>query len=210
MHVCDKGKYLDMILTELRDIKTTKTEFRKYAEFLGNVLIQTAVDQGYIPTKQVVLTTPTNSITRGVRVCGKIHAVSILRAGNAFLPCLLRLLPGEIDIGQLVIQRDEKTTLPKILLEKIDPSITQADCVFVLDPMLATGGSIIAAIHVLLARGVEVEKIVLIHGLASLEGVMRVEKEFPGIRGIIGVIDEKLNEYKYIIPGLGDFGDRYY
>jgi uracil phosphoribosyltransferase len=182
---------------------------------LGDYLITKAVDLGYIPFQVQSIVTPTGSpVVDGVFLTPpktRICVVPILRAGLAFLDSVEKILPTCADVGHLVLQRDESTAEPIFLLDKIPQSVaTDYDCVIVLDPMLATGGSIVSAIDILVNKGVCVDKVVLIHALAAPEGLEYIQSKYPTIKGVIGVLDSHLNDRKYIIPGLGDFGDRFY
>jgi uracil phosphoribosyltransferase len=199
-------------MTVLRDETTTREEFRRVAELLGEYLVMEAVNRGLIPTVSKRITTPTSATVDGLVVDKRksIIAIPILRAGSAFTSSVLRLVSPSIPIAHLVIQRDEATALPVTLLDKLPHDIANADCVLVLDPMLATGGSINAAINVLVGKGVAEEKIVLLHGVGCPQGVAAVSNAFPKVRGIVAVVDSHLNERKFILPGLGDFGDRYF
>lgn len=215
MHVCEQNPWLRFLLTKLRDESTSRCEFRNFSSLLGEYLLIQAINLGYIPTcVQFGLKSPTGFVIEngGLGFPGNdaIMAVSIVRAGNAFIEPVLRIVSRDLQIGQLVIQRDEATALPRTILEKLPSRIAHAECVIVLDPMLATGGSILAAIDILIHRGVSVEKVVLIHALGCPEGIAAVQARYPGIKAVIGVEDSHLNEKKYIIPGLGDFGDRFY
>lgn len=215
IHVCEPTNWLRVLVTKIRDQNTKRAEFRHYANLIGEYLIMMAVNQKMIPLDHnLAITTPTGSVVEdGVRLCTgdkAVVAVSIVRAGNAFVDSVLRLLSSSVQIGQLVIQRDEQTALPITLLDKLPSKIIEADCVLVLDPMLATGGSVIAGIDVLVAHGVAAEKIVLIHAFGCPEGIAAVSRAYPSIRGIVAIKDSHLNERKYIIPGIGDFGDRFY
>ena len=215
IHVCEQTNWLRVLATKIRDQNTQRAEFRHYANLIGEYLIMEAVNQGMIPLDHnLAITTPTGSVVKdGLRLRTEdksIVAVSIVRAGNAFVDSVLRLLTPSIQIGQLVIQRDEKTALPITLLDKLPSKINEADCVVVLDPMLATGGSVISAINVLVAHGVAPEKIVLLHAFGCPEGVAAVSAAYPSVRAVVAVVDSHLNERKFIIPGIGDFGDRFY
>ena len=114
-----------------------------------------------------------------------------------------------VRIGKILIQRDEETALPKLFYEKLPEDISER-YVFLLDPMLATGGSAMMAVEVLLARGVKMDRIFFLNLLAAPEGIKAFQDKYPDVKIITGGIDEKLDESKYIVPGLGDFGDRYY
>jgi uracil phosphoribosyltransferase len=214
IHICTPTVYLSTILTKLRDRTTPKHRFREYAHLLGDHLIREAVNLNMIPTEKMSIMTPMDVSVSGhcFPSLNRIVAVSILRAGNAFVPSILRLVDPGMDVAQIVIQRVETDggCEPRLLLDKTPDDVAGADLVVVLDPMLATGGSIIEAIRVLLKKRVELRKILVVHGFAAPDGIERVKREFPEISMVIGVVDEKLNEKSYIIPGLGDFGDRYY
>lgn len=114
-----------------------------------------------------------------------------------------------VRIGKILIQRDEETALPKLFYEKLPEDISER-YVFLLDPMLATGGSAMMAVEVLLSRGVRMDRIFFLNLLAAPEGIKTFQDKYPDVKIITGGIDEKLDEDKYIVPGLGDFGDRYY
>ena len=198
-------------MTILRDRNTDRAAFRHNAELIGDLLIIEAINRGFIPSvgKQVV--SPTRASVDGIAVStASVVAVSIVRAGNALVNSVFRILDPNMELGQLVIQRDESTALPVTLLDKLPQGIGEAACVVVLDPMLATGGSVLAAIDVLLTKGVRAERVVLLHALGCPEGIAAITDRFPEIRAIIGVVDSHLNERKFIIPGLGDFGDRFF
>lgn len=121
----------------------------------------------------------------------------------------LRGVCRSVRIGKILIQRDEATAEPHLLYAKLPADIHER-YVLLLDPMLATGGSANMAVRVLRERGVPLERILFVNLLASPEGIQAFEKECPGVKIVTGAIDEGLDEKKFIKPGLGDFGDRYY
>ena len=134
--------------------------------------------------------------------------VPILRAGLGMLEGMVKLVPTA-EVGFLGMVRNETTLQPAIYAERLPDDLSNRQC-FVLDPMLATGGSLIAAIDYLLARGaVDVTAICLI---GAPEGLAAVEKATAGrdVTIVLGALDERLNEVGYIVPGLGDAGDRLY
>jgi uracil phosphoribosyltransferase len=135
--------------------------------------------------------------------------VPILRAGLGKLEGMVKLIPTA-EVGFLGMVRDEETLQPTTYAERLPDDLSGRQC-FVLDPMLATGGSLIAAIDFLFARGAEDVTAVCL--IAAPEGLAAVEKAMDG-RGdvtiVLGALDEKLNELGYIVPGLGDAGDRLY
>ena len=199
-------------MTTLRNVNTGRGPFRKAANLMGEYLVVEAINCGYIPTKQWAVQTPTGATVEGssINKPSRIVAVPIVRSGIVFSDSLLRVISMDVQVGHLVIQRDEETALPKTLLDKLPSSISEADLVIVLDPMLATGGSVISAIDLILSKGVALDKIVVLHAIACPEGIKALSDRFPYIKAVIGVKDSHLNEQKYIIPGLGDFGDRYF
>ena len=214
IYVCDQGLYIRSLLTGLRDAESDKQTFRRNAQLLGDLLMIEIINRNLVDLNtQKKFSTPTNSqITDGVefRDKSKICVVPIIRAGLSFLESVFRIFPLPVDVGHLVIQRNEETAEPITLLDKLPSDIGAYDKVIVLDPMLATGGSVVSAIDCIITKGAREENIVLVHALAAPEGLSVVRNRFPKISGVVGVLDEKLNEKKYIVPGLGDWGDRFY
>ena len=136
--------------------------------------------------------------------------VPILRAGLGMLEGMVRLIPTA-EVGFLGMVRDEKTLQASTYANRLPEDLTGRQC-YILDPMLATGGTLIAAINYLLERGAK--EITAICIISSPEGIATLEKEYEGknlpITLVTGALDEKLNEKGYIVPGLGDAGDRLY
>jgi uracil phosphoribosyltransferase len=131
-----------------------------------------------------------------------------MRAGEA-MEQGLRDCCRSVRIGKILIQRDEETCQPKLFYDKLPADIAQR-WVLLLDPMFATGGSATMAVEVLKSRGVPEERILFLNLIASPVGVADFAERFPKLRVVTAFIDQGLDEKKYIIPGLGDFGDRYY
>lgn len=131
-----------------------------------------------------------------------------MRAGES-MEQGLRDCCRSVRIGKILIQRDEETAQPKMFYSKLPDDISNR-YVFLLDPMLATGGSAAMAVDVLKERGVPSNRILFLNLLASPEGVEMFKEKYPEVKIITGAIDSGLDEKKYITPGLGDFGDRYY
>lgn len=154
------------------------------------------------------ISTPTGLSYAGVKFHGHICGVSIMRAGES-MEQGLRDCCRSVRIGKILIQRDEETALPKLFYEKLPDDIADR-YVFLLDPMLATGGSACMAVQVLLERGVPQDRILFLNLLASPEGIKTMQDLYPKVKIITGGIDDGLDEKKFIMPGLGDFGDRYY
>jgi len=114
-----------------------------------------------------------------------------------------------VRIGKILIQRDEETSQPKLFYDKLPEDIADR-WVLLLDPMLATGGSALMAVEVLKSRGVPEEHILFLNLIASPEGAKRFAEQVPKVRVVTAFVDQGLDEKNYIVPGLGDFGDRFY
>jgi len=134
--------------------------------------------------------------------------VSIMRAGEA-MEQGLRDCCRSVRIGKILIQRDEETSKPRLFYDKLPEDIAQRYCLL-LDPMFATGGSATMAVEVLISRGVPEERILFLNLIASPEGIRSFAERFPLLRIVTAFVDQGLDEKNYIIPGLGDFGDRFY
>ncbi|CAN5194960.1 uracil phosphoribosyltransferase [soil metagenome] len=193
-------------LTVLRDKNTPSPTFRSLAEELVTLLAYEATRN--VRTVEITVETPVAS-TIGLEIASpRPLVVPILRAGLGMLEGMVKLVPTA-EVGFLGMVRNEETLMPDIYAERLPDDLSNRQC-FVLDPMLATGGSLIAAIEYLFDRGaVDVTAICLI---AAPEGLAAVEKATEGreVTIVLGALDEKLNEVGYIVPGLGDAGDRLY
>jgi uracil phosphoribosyltransferase len=134
-----------------------------------------------------------------------------VRAGDSLLRAVRKVVPG-IAVGKVLIQRDESTKekVPILIYEKLPKLLAEKRGVLLVDPMLATGGSACKAIDELVKAGVHPERIVFVNVVCCPEGLKRMAKAWPQVRIITAAVDEKLNGDKYIVPGLGDFGDRYF
>jgi uracil phosphoribosyltransferase len=191
-------------LTALRDVTTDTPNFRRLVDDLVTLLAYEAT--ATVPVEPVEIETPIAAMT-GVRLTSPPPlVVPILRAGVGMLDGLTRLLP-DAEVGFAGLARDEHTAEPSWYADRL-PEDAAGRAVFVLDPMLATGGTLVAVVEVLLARGAETVTCVCI--LASPEGIERVHVAFPDDRVslVVAAVDERLDERAYIVPGLGDAGDR--
>src|SRR5690348_7883576 len=193
-------------LTVLRDERTPSPIFRALAEELVTLLAYEATRN--VRTETVTVKTPVAE-TQGLAISSpKPLVVPILRAGLGMLEGMVKLVPTA-EVGFLGMVRDEETLQPTIYAERLPDDLANRQC-FILDPMLATGGSLIAAIEYLLERGaVDVTAVCLIGAPEGLEAV-RAATEGKDVTIVLGSLDEKLNEVGYIVPGLGDAGDRLY
>ena len=197
---------LRALLTVIRDRKIKRDDFIFYADRIIRLLVEEGLN--FLPIRGKMVVTPTGAKFAGAEFVGKICAVSILRSGEA-METAVRDVCQKIRIGKILIQRDEETAEPKLFYVKLPHDITKR-YVFLLDPMLATGGSAATAIKILKERGVKEEKIIFLNLIACPEGIKKVSSQFPKVRIITAVIDSRLDNKFYIIPGLGDFGDRYF
>lgn len=193
-------------VTQLRDEKTDTPTFRRLAEELVTLLAYEATR--HIRVVPVEVRTPV-ALAEGVRIADpKPLVVPILRAGLGMLEGMMRLLPTA-EVGFLGMVRNEESLIATTYAERIPHDIAGRQ-VYILDPMLATGGSMIAAVQMLLDRGAtDVTAICLI---AAPEGLATVDAAFAGkqVTVVTAALDAKLNEKGYIVPGLGDAGDRLY
>lgn len=193
-------------LTILRDKHTTSPVFRSLTEELVTLLAYEATRE--VRTNPITVETPITT-TVGIELSTpRPLVIPILRAGLGMLEGMIKLLPTA-EIGFLGMRRDEKTFKPVTYAERL-PSDLSGRQGFVVDPMLATGGSIGAAIDLLLKRGADDVTAICI--LATPEGLEALEEMTEGrnVNLVLGAIDEKLDEHGYIVPGLGDAGDRLY
>jgi uracil phosphoribosyltransferase len=195
-------------LTVLRDEHTDSVTFRRLAEELVTLLAYEATRE--VRTRKVSITTPVAPAEGVTLASPKPLVVPILRAGLGMLEGMVRLLPTA-EVGFLGMIRDEDTLRASTYAERLPDDLSGRQC-YVLDPMLATGGTLSAAIRFLVNRGAD--HITAICLLAAPEGCARLERELDGlgipVTVVTAAMDQKLNEKGYIVPGLGDAGDRLY
>jgi uracil phosphoribosyltransferase len=190
------------ILTRLRDASTEPAQFRALARQLTLLLAVEATRD--LPVREHTVQTPLET-TQGHSLAQPIVAVPILRAGLGMLEAITELFT-EVRVGYIGLERDEATAIARAYYCKLPP--IGASRVLLLDPMLATGGSAAQAVEVLLKAGAQ--DIVHICVVAAPEGVRLLNERFPQVRIVAASIDRGLNDRKFILPGLGDFGDRLY
>jgi uracil phosphoribosyltransferase len=202
LHVVEHPLVED-ILARLRDKRTPCDKFRRLAHRLALLLVAEATRD--LPLEETRVDTPLETTT--VRqVSSRVVAVPVLRAGLGMLDAFLELLP-HAQVGYFGLERNEKTAVARRYYEKIPKDLGDA-IVFLLDPMLATGGSAAMAVEGLQELGAR--EIRLLSIVAAPEGVAHLEKVVPTARVYTASLDRALNDRKYIVPGLGDFGDRLY
>ncbi len=186
----------------LRDKTTGTKEFKELVSELATLICYEATRE--LPLKEVEIETPICTAKTNIVAGRKLALVPILRAGLGMVDGMLTLVPAA-KVGHIGMYRDEETLEPVEYYCKLPEDIGERD-IFVLDPMLATGGSACDAIMQIKARGGKHIKFLCI--LAAPEGVAKLTETHPDVDIYIGALDQKLNENGYIIPGLGDAGDR--
>jgi uracil phosphoribosyltransferase len=198
-----KSPFLEYKLTILRDKKTTNSLFRQTMNEISYLIAAEVLK--YIKYKRVSVQTPLTK-TLGNDLSKTIVIVPILRAGLGLIEGFIKFLPNA-EKGHIGLYRDEQTYRPVEYLCKL-PRIKNKDFI-VLDPMLATGNSAIEAINLIKRSGVTLSNIKLVSLLAAPEGIKNIKKHHKGLHFFTCSIDKKLNKNKFIVPGLGDAGDRY-
>ena len=192
-------------VARLRDEATDSATFRRLASELGTLLAYEAFRD--VETVPVTVRTPMGLEAPGERLASPWPLlVPILRAGLGLLDGVLAALPAA-EVGAVGFRRNEATFQPEQYFVKLPEELVGRDAV-VLDPMLATGGSMAAACALLAARGVDRTTAICL--IAAPEGVAAVEQAVPGVRIVTAALDDGLNEHAFIVPGLGDAGDRLY
>lgn len=185
----------------IREADVGHKRFRELAKEITQFVCYEALQ--HIKTKEVTVRTPV-----GMATCRKIDTdivvVPVLRAGVGMLDGILELVPTA-RVGFVGLYRDEETALPVTYYERFPPQVVGGTCI-IIDPMLATGGSTAAAISLLKGKGAD--NIIVICIVTCPEGIELVENEHPDVTIYAAAIDEKLDDRKYIVPGLGDAGDR--
>jgi uracil phosphoribosyltransferase len=206
--VMPRTPYLVSLHTTIRDEKCGRKQFVEVSNRLLRLLCEYALDS--LPHREKEVVTPTGGTFKGAELAKPVCGVSILRSGECMEAALRSTVP-DVSIGKILIQRDESSAGKEAHLyySKLPASIVDAHVVL-LDPMVGTGGSCLAAIKVLLELGVREENITFVNLVSSPEGLRVIAKAHPGITTVTSMVDDSLNEDKYLVPGLGDFGDRYF
>ena len=186
----------------MRDEQTGTREFRILVEEVAMLMGYEAMRD--LPTEDVEIKTPITARKLPMLTGKKLAIVPILRAGLGMVDGIQSLIPTA-KIGHIGLFRNEETLEPQLYYAKFPPTLKEAT-VFLVDPMLATGGSAVAAIDILKSRGAK--KIIYIGIVGVNEGIENLQKHHPDVDIYLAAKDEKLNENGYIVPGLGDCGDR--
>ncbi|MGH2685934.1 MAG: uracil phosphoribosyltransferase [Actinomycetota bacterium] len=190
------------LLTSLRDRDTSPPLFRTLTHRLTLTLVLEATRDIAVRDERVM--TPLEETT-GIRMASDLVAIPILRAGLGMLEAVTDTFPA-VSVGYIGLERDERTLQPTEYYEKLPP--VEGKQVLLLDPMLATGGSAVRACSSILSRGPASLRMVCV--VAAPEGVRALEDAHPGVPVFTAALDRELDEKGYILPGLGDFGDRLY
>ena len=186
----------------MRKVETGSKEFRELASEISMLMCYEVTRD--LPLEEIDIQTPV-AMTKGKMLAGKKMAViPILRAGLGMVDGIINLIPA-IKVGHIGLYRDPETLNPVEYYCKLPSDISERD-VLLVDPMLATGGSASAAIQFLKNYGVK--NIKSVHLIAAPEGVERLNEDHPDVEVYCAALDERLNEHGYIVPGLGDAGDR--
>jgi uracil phosphoribosyltransferase len=202
LHVIEHPIVHDALM-ELRDARTEPPAFRRAANRISVLLAAEALRA--LPSSVATVVTPLGPADGRV-VSTDVVVVPVLRAGLGMLDAVLELLPTA-RVGHIGLQRDEATAIASKYYSKLPPNLGNSH-VLMIDPMLATGGSAVAAID--LIKGAGARDISMICIVSAPEGVALLEQRHPDVNVYTPVIDRELNAHKFIVPGLGDFGDRLY
>ncbi|GAA5440288.1 uracil phosphoribosyltransferase [Deinococcus caeni] len=191
-------------LSVMRDVRTGVKEFRELAGELSLLLAYEAMRD--LETVQETVQTPITQAEFPMLSGKKLALVAILRAGLIMTDAIVQLVPAA-KVGHIGLYRDPQTLQPVAYYNKLPTDIAERR-VFLTDPMLATGGSAVAAIERLKEAGATSIKLMCI--LAAPEGIAVIEREHPDVEMVVAAVDSHLNDHGYIVPGLGDAGDRIY
>lgn len=206
VHLLPQTNQLRALHTVVRDRDARREDFVFYAGRIIRLLTEAALN--LLPFEPHDVTTPVGRTYPGLRFADDLVGVPIVRAGESMEAELRAVVPG-IRIGKVLIQRDKATKQPHLYYTAFPEDIASRQ-VLLLDPMLATGGTALAAIEVLRDLGVPERNIVFVTFITCPEGLAAVHARYPDVRIVTSAIEEGLNENAFMMPGIGDFGDRYF
>lgn len=189
-------------LTHIRDVETGTKEFRELVDEVATLMAFEITRE--LPLEEIEIQTPVTTAKAKVLSGKKIAIVPILRAGIGMVDGVLKLIPAA-KVGHIGLYRDPETLQPVEYYAKLPADVEERDFIIV-DPMLATGGSAVEAINSLKKRGAKNIKFMCL--IAAPEGVKVIQEKHADVDIYIAALDEKLNDHGYIVPGLGDAGDR--
>ncbi len=202
-HIVDHPFITDS-LSHLRDKQTDVAKFRRHSDRLCHLLFAEAI-RG-LDFKDEIITTPLEISIPTKKLKDEVVVVPVLRSGLAMLFGAMQLLPKS-KVGFVGLQRDEKTAIASEYYFKL-PKLQENSVVVITDPMLATGGSLLHLLKKVTPLKPKDIRIVCV--VAAPEGIELIRKEFPQVHIFTAALDERLNDIKYIVPGIGDYGDRYF
>jgi len=204
------SRALRHLFTHIRDENTSAKDFAFYSSRIMRILAEEGIAHLPAVSRDIVCCGTKAPFSGEVIDMDNVCAVSIVRAGDSLLESVRACCP-DVSVGKILIQRDESTAekLPKLFYCKLPPKVATMR-VLLTDPMLATGGSSKMAVKSLLDRGVLEENIIFLNVIACPEGLKAFHDAYPRIKIVTACIDDGMNEHKYIVPGLGDFGDRFF
>lgn len=191
-------------LSIIRDKNTGSKDFKDLVEEVAMLMAYEVTRD--LQLEEIDIETPICAAKAKAIAGKKLGVIPILRAGLGMVNGILKLVPAA-KVGHIGLYRDPETLKPVEYYCKLPSDISDRELI-VVDPMLATGGSACAAISFLLKRGALIENIKLMNLIAAPEGIAKVRKNYPTVEIFVAAVDERLNEHGYIVPGLGDAGDR--
>lgn len=190
----------------IRDRYASQQTFVHYSRRIMRLLIEQALE--LLPYEDATSETPAGAVYHGYKLSNQLCGVSVLRAGDSMETELRDVCP-DAPIGKILIQRDKETHQPKFYFANFPDDISERQ-VLLLDPMLATGGTAVEAISTLQMYGVQPKNIIFITLLSVANGLSKVYASFPKVRVVTSSVEEELDSNAYMLPGIGDFGDRYF
>uniref|UniRef100_A0A7S4DQ18 uracil phosphoribosyltransferase n=1 Tax=Lotharella globosa TaxID=91324 RepID=A0A7S4DQ18_9EUKA len=205
LRVMKQTPYLKFLHAAIRDKTQTRPKFVFYTDQLLRLLCEFALDS--VPHKQNIVTTPTGNQFQGVSfvpICG----VSVMRSGEA-METAIRTIMLDIKIGKVLVQHDAETKQRRLLYSKLPKDVVKHH-VLILDPILASGSSALAVLKHLKEVGVKQEQISLVTMISCPEGISAILEKYPKITISTSMVDERLDKERFIIPGIGEFADRYF
>jgi uracil phosphoribosyltransferase len=205
VHVLDCNKQVQFIHTVIRNENTSRDDFIFYSDRLSRLAIESALNS--LPFEEKIVTTPTGGQYKGLRPFSKICGINIMRAGDSMLKAL-RSVVKDVIIGSILIQSDTGK-IPKLFFYRLPKDISEY-YVMLLDPLIGSGRTVSMAIRLLLDHGMKEDNIKFITLIANPVGLNRIFKLYPKVTVVCSMVDQELNDKGWIIPGIGNFGDRYY
>lgn len=200
------SQYEQILMTKIRDKTTSMPEYRDASRKLAVLLVNKVVE--CLPNTSLSIETPLVPFV-GRALPKHIELVSIMRSGDALVDTFMEHFPNA-PVSKILVQRDEETAQAHFKYMKLSPTIAANCPVVITEPMLATGGTLEVVITQLMKKGVREENIIVASVCVAPEGLRLLWEKHPKVQIVTTALDEKLNENKYIVPGLGDFGDRFF